>query len=459
MKRLTGLVLLTTALAAYAKPTLGASVSLSDATPANFTATPHDFENVVQNVPNDPSVDGYLSATWETGTNYGIGISWINSALAFDPVQMNDPVAFAVTWNMTGTDGDTYQNYFPVLEQGGTLYRRVGNFQVDSNGTGPHSQFLPGAQSWGAIIPGNIPDFASGSEAIDTASNPDFSSLGAPLRFGLHQWGGSTGGQILPAEQATTHLQDLTVDVEWFETLADLPSGAVARYDADADLIAPSPATQGWIEEFAGAQGSDVSPDAGYGKNAWSVTDATEENGQFTNYRVPMDFAQHTAAAEKGWELDWNVRFVDDFGDSISIRTSYGTGSSRWLVWLDLDSDGNLVVIPNNGGTLAAGVQTNIDGNALVTFNGDGTSAYHDLSLRYNPLSGNQALWVDGTLFFEDLGAQATGENGVAFGSGSSGGQGAANFNSVEFRIVPEPATAGGLVFLATIVGCLRRRK
>ena len=73
--------------------------------------------------------------------------------------------------------------------------------------------------------------------------------------------------------------------------------------------------------------------------------------------------------------------------------------------------------------------------------------------------TGNQEFWVDGVLYFEDLGGQGTGaEPGVVFGAGSSGGRGSMKFHSVDFTIVPEPS-AMILLGLGLVASLARSRK
>ena len=56
---------------------------------------------------------------------------------------------------------------------------------------------------------------------------------------------------------------------------------------AGSPAIAPDPTTQGWTLDIGTDPGltvSDVSPDTGFGLNAWSVTDDTGGGGQFAGF-------------------------------------------------------------------------------------------------------------------------------------------------------------------------------
>ncbi len=432
------------------------TATIGDATHSNFSPTVHDWENVLINTPNDPSIDGYLQAEWETDTNYTIGVSWINSTVSFSPAVMADPLAFSTTWKMDNT-GDVggvvsagFNNYFPVLEQDGKLYRKVGNHTQDSNGVNAFTHVLTGAAAWGEILPTGT----GVTDVYDGSSNPDFSSGGSAITFGLHQWGGSTAGIISPSATATTVLADFEVTIDWItqEDVDGLVGTIVAHYDADLGVgIGDDPENQGWTRN-----GIDGIPTTGVddgGVLAWKVDDDNEGGGTARSYISPVSLAQHLSGAENGWKLSGDIRFEEPNPDSIAINMIYGNGSRRYIMWLDMDVDGNLLVVPTGGGTLAAGQ----DGR--VTTDGMGDDAYHHYEIVHNPILDQQQLLVDGVLIYEDLNGQANGQNSVTWGSGSSGGRGVGYYNDVKFEIlIPEPSSLAlcGLVFIS--LAGLRRR-
>ncbi len=118
----------------------------------------------------------------------------------------------------------------------------------------------------------------------------------------------------------------------------------------------------------------------------------------------------------------------------------YGDGTNRFIIWLDLDTNDDLraTVVGTGGGTY------------ILTSGGTGQADYHDFDIVYDPGTGTAAFMFDGQRI--DGGAWTGQANttftGVQWGTGSSGGQGSANFHSVTMTVYDQTATtaAGGTV-------------
>jgi hypothetical protein len=99
----------------------------------------------------------------------------------------------------------------------------------------------------------------------------------------------------------------------------------IASYDAGTTGSAPDPATVeggAWniteTEEGDPSGGNvyagEVSPDGTSGLNAWNVTDATGNSGDWLYYDKQLSAADTTLADTYGWELSATIRFVEDWG-------------------------------------------------------------------------------------------------------------------------------------------------
>ena len=244
----------------------------------------------------------------------------------------------------------------------------------------------------------------------------------------------------------------------------------IALYDAGTagnPATPPDPvsASGGSWTLDSGTTGTSAGPildDSGLGLNAWQIIDESSINRSFHSYSIAVTPTQINNALANGWQLDGRLRIVeDDFDASRTYFLLFDDGSKRWSFIFDLDTNNDLIVTPEqNGGNTSF----------ALTSDGSGAALYHDYSLVYNPLTGLASFFFDGALqtasysgatsiFVFDL---------VFFGSGSSLGQGIANFNRIEFQINPAPSTSipepsTSLSFLLGIAGfavmCYRNHK
>jgi len=218
-----------------------------------------------------------------------------------------------------------------------------------------------------------------------------------------------------------------TFSLALFTTLLAWPvcaqTNAIALYDAGADAAAPDPATVGWTRSGTGGTVGGLSPDGASGLNAWTVNDNTSAAiGQA--YSTNLDAAHHAAAATNGWEFLAKLRMTNGYTGGSSIYLQYNNASSRWFYFVDVTTAGALTVQTFNPAQTLTVQQTH-----------DG--AYHEFSLTKYPTNTSASLSMDGS-FVTSIGPYAVGGlSGCAFGAGSTFGDGAANFNHIQFAALP----------------------
>jgi hypothetical protein len=161
--------------------------------------------------------------------------------------------------------------------------------------------------------------------------------------------------------------------------------------------------------------------------NAWQITDNSSDTGSTFYYFTNLPVAQQIAATNVtgGFRFSVNARFVTDFNDTETMTMFYGLGTNRFLIWWDLDSNDNLTARLEGGGTY------------VLTTNGTGSALYHTHEIIYDAANGTASYVVDGEVktnnWHRSTGGSAAGQ--VAWGAGSSAGQGQMNFNRVTFEI------------------------
>jgi len=208
---------------------------------------------------------------------------------------------------------------------------------------------------------------------------------------------------------------------------AQAQTNILVTYDAGTNGSAPDPQTLGWTRSGSGGTDSGVSPDSAFGVNAWNVNDALSTAIGFT-YSTNLSAAQTAAATTNGWEFRAKLRMVAGYSGTESIYLQYNNAAVRWLYFLDVTAGGALTVrVFNNGygANQTFTVQPVHDGN------------YHELVLTKSPDTNNAILKLDDTFVCLIGTSAANATYGVAFGAGSTGGDGSANFNRVSFATLP----------------------
>ncbi len=171
--------------------TIGGNAASLDS--ANWSTTLFPMENVVTLTAgatgNGPLT---LSHTAVANTNYTFGVffEYTAESFALSTIPAGEELS-TITWSAS-VQSPTGVALFPALMQGGQVYKMVGDHNVDYN-VGATVQDISvnfsGASSWAQVNPAAV-----GSTTLDLASNPDFSTGGSALTFGVLHWWGSTSG-------------------------------------------------------------------------------------------------------------------------------------------------------------------------------------------------------------------------------------------------------------------------
>jgi len=215
-------------------------------------------------------------------------------------------------------------------------------------------------------------------------------------------------------------------DDNWFSGQAGIGydtenSGtAVATYDATVGGpgVAPDPTTQGWNPDHSGGlpnqQVFDASPDLGF--DAWAVID--QGGGGKLEYEFNLTNQQIAEGKTNGWLLSSTSRTLAGAYDVLVYRD----GSRQYLVWKEIDPNGDLVV--------------DLIGDARYTLTSDGTGsdAFHEHDLSYDPETGLATYWFDGTVIATWDGSGHSGRQ-LIWGAGSTGGQGEAHYHKVTHTV------------------------
>ncbi|MBW1646362.1 MAG: PEP-CTERM sorting domain-containing protein [Deltaproteobacteria bacterium] len=206
---------------------------------------------------------------------------------------------------------------------------------------------------------------------------------------------------------------------------------------------ANNPLSELWTyhENGTGVLVGALSPDDGYGCDAWYVDDQV---GYYGYYSYALTADQVQAADDYGWRLAAFLRLPDipdpaAAGDG-SPFISYRDGSHIFQLHFGTQDDGDPIVR-----LYAANHSYAIEG---------GGAGYHSYVLEYQPGNGVSFL-VDGTEYLSGWsGASFSSSPVVLWGAASSRPTGRGNFNRVEFETVPEPATAWLLLAGVALLCC-----
>jgi hypothetical protein len=158
--------------------------------------------------------------------------------------------------------------------------------------------------------------------------------------------------------------------------------------------------------------------------NAWNTADQTTGSGVYYQYRYPFDAREHALAAAEGWTLTITARMVEDFGRNESCFVDFATSTERFLIFFDLDAQGNLTVS-------LGGIE-----RLTLTEDGSGWAHYHTHQIVYNSVSNTADYFFNGVKKNSApwSATPITGLNGLRFGNGSSAGMGSMNWHRVELK-------------------------
>ena len=285
------------------------------------------------------------------------------------------------------------------------------------------------------------------SEPLDeeSATNATFALNGGAFITGAHMADRFTVELTTSVLSAAT---DYSITVSGVKDLAGLtitPGASktfttpalvsAVRYDAGTTITQPtgpsspdSPTGGYWVyypNTNAGFVVQGVTDDEGTGYHAWKVSDPNVAAGSGSlSYKLPVDQASDNLARTNGWRLVVRSRFVSDFYGTASPVVLYsdpGNGR-RYGIFFDLDTNGSLT------GALLGGSTYVLTSEAFT---------YHTHMLVYDPsVSTNAAYYFDAQLITANYGGSANNDDGVVFGTGSTGGSGEMNFNLVQLDVV-----------------------
>jgi hypothetical protein len=236
--------------------------------------------------------------------------------------------------------------------------------------------------------------------------------------------------------------------------LTVLSAGVVANAAIIQHNGANDPNTEGWTYGTTTGLNQTKGPltnDAGSGKNAWYVNDASGSaiGGSGSDYGIyyqGFTSTQQTTLLTSNWTATVVLRMPNAStanSGAVLLDVNLGPSNRRFLAYFGTDASGNPLVDDNSLNPLA------------TTSLGTG---YHKYDLQYDKNTATVNLSIDGTLFYSNwAGIAGSNQNTNAFGqmqfgSGSGGGVGQGNYNLVQ-TAVPEPVSlsmlaVGGLLML-----------
>ena len=144
------------------------------------------------------------------------------------------------------------------------------------------------------------------------------------------------------------------------------------------------------------------------------------------SYTNLLNAGLRTAATNSGFDFSVTARFVTDYGGTPTMYMAYGLGTNRFLIWWGLNGNGDLTAQMDTGGT-----------TFILTTNGAGSALYHTNEIIYNPTNGTASYLFDGQVITNHWPPSAYSANAgqIAWGAGSSIGEGEMNFHTIRFVV------------------------
>lgn len=158
--------------------------------------------------------------------------------------------------------------------------------------------------------------------------------------------------------------------------------------------------------------------------NAWQITDPLGSNGGNLHYTNMLSAAEQNAANADGFHYSIKARFIEDWGAK-TMAMVYGLGPDRYIIWFDLNADGDLTAELEGTETFT------------LTTNSTGTALYHKHEIVYDPVEGTASYLFDGQVKITNWESSAIDfpAGKIQWGEGSTPGKGQMNFHSVRFEI------------------------
>ena len=183
----------------------------------------------------------------------------------------------------------------------------------------------------------------------------------------------------------------------------------LANFDASTST---SPTAQGW-SDFTGGQ-AQGSLEQDLGATTWKA-DGTSGRAQ---WNIVPSTQNNADASTNGWKMTWTSRVAS----GTYITDYYSNGSLRFLPILTINGSGDLVASLAGGGT-----------HTLV--GSTGTAAYHDYAIEYDATNQLATFSFDGVVIESAWAGEASSQNMIVWGNGSSGTDGIAYYKNVAFTI------------------------
>jgi hypothetical protein len=226
---------------------------------------------------------------------------------------------------------------------------------------------------------------------------------------------------------------------------------------------ANDPTTEGWTDSNATMTSSivaaPVTNDANTGMNAWSLSYPGLAFPRY--YSAFLNSQEVTSAATFGWELTADLR-IPTISPGVNFTVDVNlpnvsppflpAATSGYTLNFNSDSPGGITVSFHG-----------YAGGNSTSFDLQNPTDYHFYQIIYNPVAKNADLVVDGIEQVENLTGGTSGGAEIDWGTSFVGDgtlpsiTGQANFNLVQFDIVPEPSTLT-LLGLGSLGFLLRRR-
>ena len=147
-------------------------------------------------------------------------------------------------------------------------------------------------------------------------------------------------------------------------------------------------------------------------------------NSGRAQWLIEPDFQMNRDASSGGWKMTVAMRIAS--GEYIT--NYYANGSKRYLPFISLNSNGDLIASLEGGGT-----------HTLVSETG--SEDYHIYEVEYDPASKQATFRFDGNDVETWQGA-TSGQNMIAWGNGSSNDAGVAYYQYVAFEFLGESGTS-----------------
>jgi PEP-CTERM motif len=223
------------------------------------------------------------------------------------------------------------------------------------------------------------------------------------------------------------------------------------------------PTTEGWryVSETSPnlPTTGPVTNDQGSGLDAWSLSFPTSNSGITEGVYLAETGGAQDAALTSGWDLTANLRFPivpqnGFFFINLNLQGFHKASTGYALLFSPANNNGLTYQLE---GSIIGGVPT-FGGPPILLSD---PTAYHLFEIQYHPGSGTADLFVDGAKTFSNVtgsyGDSVPFEWTIISNSNAGSSLGQVNLNSLQFTVVPEPAT---LTLLALgVVGLIAVRR